>query len=151
MQCLSLKWILLQDITLVDAVKEVFRNVDVLHWNEVHWDRLQPVEVVGFNSTFDSDSEHLGFGSFYFWDWDVRYHWPSWTFLSDSISHAECGGVSDFDGYITVATRDKLEIPGVFHVQSPPGELGSILGGKTGGRELAMTEGLGETHGSQDW
>ena len=46
------------------------------------------------------------------------------------------GGVSDFLGPITVATRDQLEIPAVFHVRGPPGELGSILGGKTGGREL---------------
>jgi len=126
----------LRDVTLVNVVKESFRNVDVLHLNNIRWDRLQEVDVVGFNGPFQSASKPLEFGSFYFWDWDVRFRWPSWTFLSNAILHAECGGVPDFLGSITVATRDQLEIPVVFRVQSPPGELGSILGGKTGGREL---------------
>ena len=142
MQRLRLKWIVLHDAALVTAVQESFRHVKVLHLPEVHWNRLQAVDVVGFNGPIESSGEPLTFGLFYFWDWDVRFRWPSWTFLSNAISHAECGGVSDFLGSITVGTRDQLKIPAVFHVQSPPGELGSILGGKTGGRALRTAPSL---------
>ena len=136
LQRLSLKWIILHDVSLMDPVKAAFRNVEVLLWKELDLAKLQTVDIVGFNSTFELDSAQIKFGSLYFWDWKVRYRWKSWTFITDEISHAECGGVSDFKGSVTIATRNKLQIPAEFHVKSPPGEVGSILGGKTGGKEL---------------
>ena len=63
--------------------------------------------------------------------------WLGWYFISESIRHAKCGGVSDFEGTITIGySTSDLAFSGGFHVESPVGDLGSILGSKTGGNEF---------------
>jgi len=106
MQRLSLKWILLRDRTLVGLVQDAFPKVKVLLWEDTQWNRLTAVDIVGFNGPFDEVHNPLPFGSLYIWDWGPCHHWPGWVFSYETIQHVNCGGVSDFQGSVTIGSLD---------------------------------------------
>jgi len=138
MQRLSLKWILLRDRTLIGLVQDAFPKVKVLLWEDTEWGRLIAVDIVGFNGPFDEIHKPLPFGSLYVWDWGPHHHWPGWVFSYETIQHFNCGGVSDFQGSVTIGSlASDLILPVNFHVESPLGDLGSILESKAGGQEFS--------------
>jgi len=83
-------------------------------------------------------TSHCPLGSLYIWDWGPRHHWPGWVFSYETIQHVNCGGVSNFQGSVTIGSLDsELILPVNFHVDSLLGDLGSILESKAGGQEFS--------------
>ena len=139
MQRLSLKWILLRDSSLLKLACAEFPHVKVLLWEHTQWNQLPEVDIVGFNGPFEQSIQPFHFGTVYLWDWDVRLRWKGWIFEEDNIQHAQCGGVSDFEGKIIIGSvKAGPRFPSMFHVQSPVGDLGAILQSKTHGVEFAV-------------
>jgi len=55
----------------------------------------------------------------------------------------KCGGVSDFEGTITIgSSATGPQLPAIFHVESPSGDLGSILARNIGGKEFSTAPSL---------
>jgi hypothetical protein len=124
----TLKWILVLDAALLELVCAEFPRVKVMLWGQTEVNNLPAVDIVAFNGLFESNNRPYHFGTVYLWDWDPQVRWPGLVFKDDTIKHVECGGVSDFEGKIVIGTVTAgPRFPIRFHVESPAGDLGSIL------------------------
>ena len=139
MQRLTLKWILIRDSSLLDLAIAAFPKVKVLLWGQMQWNKLPGVDIVAFNGPFEQSTHPFHFGTLYLWDWDPHLRWAGWIFKYDTIQHVQCGGISDFEGTILIGSvKNSPRFPPMFHVESPAGDLGSILESKTQGIKFSV-------------
>ena len=139
MKRLTLKWILVRDKVVLELARDAFPRVTVLLWGQTQWQTLPAVDIVAFNGPCEQSTAPFPFGNVYLWDWDPQLRWTGWYFKNEMIKHGQCGGVSDFAGRIVVGTGiASLKFPTIMHVESPAGDLGSILQSKTEGIEFLV-------------
>ena len=139
---LRLRWIMLVQNDLSEAVQLAFPDVLVLDLLQVDWDKLPRVDIVGFNGFVDGFDLPFPFGSMMIWDSEIilrskSHIWSSdWKISREKLNHATCGGVSDFDAVIVVALHKSsasFPMPTSFKVECPSTDLSSILDPKRSG------------------
>jgi hypothetical protein len=145
----KLDWILVVDGNLFDDINLTFPKVNILSYLHDHLSDIPSVDLVCFNGPMAGLSVPSSFGTLALFDWKFRNrkHWFDWEFNHSSISHLDCGGVSDYTGYITLGVhgsiKDNFASPAPpFHSSYPKCNLSSLIKCTVQGRHLSSDPGL---------
>jgi hypothetical protein len=118
----SIKWILLvsDGVTVFDAVTRQFPHIRVMQYSCARrpFGIGDEVDIMAFNGPCVGLSVAPTFGHIALFDWKFRNrgNWDGWTFRHDKISHAQCGGTSDYATFVTLGFHSDLE-PAFAHVR----------------------------------
>jgi hypothetical protein len=108
----TIKFICVLNDHLLDDVSNTFRDILVVPFplEGILSRKLPPVDILCFNGKGARLSVPPPVGVILFFDWKFRNrgHWRDWNFRSSSISHARCGGVTDFQCHITIGRHESV-------------------------------------------
>ena len=139
----KLAWIIAINSSLVNLIRQCFPQTSIYTLENVLWQELLPVDIIGLNGPMVGNLFTPAFGSLLFFDWDFRpsRRWKSWKFVYFPLQHVDCGGVTSFYGDfklgIHTTTMDDFRLPDATFIQKgPKADLGSILSCREHGKTI---------------
>jgi hypothetical protein len=141
--------VVLLDNNLFDDINLTFPDLPLFCYYHDDLSNVEPVDLICFNGPVSGLTVPPSIGSITLFDWKFRDRgkWTDWSFRFDAVSHLGCGGVSDFEGFVTLGihadARQLYSWPsGPFHGSYPHCNLSSLVKCTVQGTRLSSDPGL---------
>ena len=129
----TLRWIITLQDDYLPHIKKRFPTISVYSSSNISNCQLHSVDIIGFNGKFPVQPLSTQECTFVLFDYrfQTRKPWPQWYFRREFIKHAVVGGVTSFEGHVTIGVttlqHQKFPIAPPYFTASPATYLNSIL------------------------